>query len=51
MKRTLFLVVLTSLSVGCSKQKARLTLVLSGMDVEDSVIVYNTGVTDWDERK
>ena len=46
MKRTLFLAVLSALFVGCSKQQPTLTLALTGMDAEDSVIVYNTGITD-----
>ena len=46
MKRTLFLAVLAALFVGCSKQQSTLTLALTGMDIEDSVIVYNTGITD-----
>ena len=46
MKHTLFLAVLSALFVGCSKQQPTLTLALTGMDVEDSVIVYNTGITD-----
>ena len=46
MKRTLFLAALAALFVGCSKQQSTLTLALTGMDTEDSVIVYNTGITD-----
>lgn len=46
MKRTLFLAVLSALFVGCSKQQPTLTLALTGMDAEDSVIVYNTGITE-----
>lgn len=46
MKRTLFLAALAALFVGCSKQQSTLTLALTGMDAEDSVIVYNTGITD-----
>ena len=46
MKRTLFLAALSALFVGCSKQQPTLTLALTGMDAEDSVIVYNTGITD-----
>ena len=46
MKHTLFLAVLSALFVGCSKQQPTLTLSLTGMDAEDSVIVYNTGITD-----
>ena len=46
MKRTLFLAALSALFVGCSKQQSTLTLALTGMDTEDSVIVYNTGITD-----
>ena len=46
MKHTLSLAVLSALFVGCSKQQPTLTLALTGMDVEDSVIVYNTGITD-----
>ncbi len=46
MKRTLFFAVLAALFVGCSRQQSTLTLALAGMDAEDSVIVYNTGITD-----
>ena len=46
MKRTLFFAALAALFVGCSKQQPTLTLALTGMDAEDSVIVYNTGITD-----
>lgn len=46
MKRTLFLAALSALFVGCSKQQPTLTLALTGMNAEDSVIVYNTGITD-----
>lgn len=46
MKRTLFFAVLAALFVGCSRQQSTLTLALTGMDAEDSVIVYNTGITD-----
>ena len=46
MKRSLFLAALAALFVGCSKQQSTLTLALTGMDTEDSVIVYNTGITD-----
>ena len=46
MKRTLFFAAFAALFVGCSKQQSTLTLALTGMDAEDSVIVYNTGITD-----
>ena len=46
MKRTLFFAVFAALFVGCSKQQPTLTLALTGMDAEDSVIVYNTAITD-----
>ncbi len=46
MKRTLFFAVLAALFVGCSRKQSTLTLALAGMDAEDSVIVYNTGITD-----
>ena len=46
MKRVLFLAALAALFVACSKQQSTLTLALTGMDAEDSVIVYKTGITD-----
>ena len=46
MKRTIFFAAFAALFVGCSRQQSTLTLALAGMDAEDSVIVYNTGITD-----
>jgi peroxiredoxin len=46
MKRAFLLAVLSAFFVGCSNQQPTLTFALTGMDAEDSVIVYNTGITD-----
>ena len=46
MKRTIFFAAFAALFVGCSRQQSTLTLALAGMDAADSVIVYNTGITD-----